>query len=690
MRIQLAFAMAVALAACAQAQPGCPAVAFKTAVSANLQPSAASHIVMLRENDGSYTAYEMTNESPYRIVRKTPNYQKQLTACLPSHSSLPPLPPPTSPGSPPGAPSQREAFVRLSSGDYLFVTAGIDVVLFDSELNFKSEAQYVLTSFTQTLTLADVNGDGNPDIVAVHPGSPPVGGSRYPAAIDILLGTGGAGFQKPIEYPIPAAENLEPLGPVSLAVGDLNGDHKPDLIVVTIPFVGSPTTTSIFLGNGDGTFQAQKIIFPGLNVSVDAIAIADLNRDGKADLAFTLQDESGNSTLAVALGNGDATFSTPALYPVGGFESLAVGDVNGDGIPDIVTSGVSILFGDGKGAFPRRLDYLVNSDGAVILTDIDGDGRMDIVLAEGNPLAMTAGLMVLFGWDNGTYFGPQVSLVPGAVVPQGLAAADFNGDNIPDLVYWYGANTISILKGAGDGSFTPGAQYQLAANSYPVRITIADFNHNGKPDFAMTTGNPASVAVFLGKGDGTFEAPLNTAAPAGLGELVAGDFNGDGKLDLAVVERGGNYGPEDAVLIFLGRGDGTFASPVAYPAGPVTSSIGVGDFNGDGKLDLAIMNAGSQIDATQTGSVSFLLGKGDGTFSAGTSVPLRFANGPGTGPGELVVADFNRDGKLDLAITPDNEITGLAVLLGRGDGSFQTPVIYRIDAWNGMAAADLN
>src|SRR5689334_1472579 len=165
MRIQLAFAMAVALAACAQAQPGCPAVAFKNAISANLQPSAASHIVLLRENDGSYTAYEMTNESPYRIVRKTQNYQKQLTACLPSHSSLPPLPPPTSPGSPPGAPSQREAFVRLSSGDYLFVTAGIDVVLFDSQLNFISEAQYPLLE-VQSLTLADLNGDGKLDIVA--------------------------------------------------------------------------------------------------------------------------------------------------------------------------------------------------------------------------------------------------------------------------------------------------------------------------------------------------------------------------------------------------------------------------------------------------------------------------------------------------------------------------------------------
>ena len=684
MRIHLAFAMTVVLAACAQAQPGCPAVAFKTAVSANLQPSAASHIVLLRENDGSYTAYEMTNASPYRIVRKTPNYQKLLTACLPAHSSLPPLPPPKDPGNPPGAPAQYEEFVRLTSGEYLYVAAGIDVVLFDSQLNVISEAQYA--PYARFVTLADLNGDGILDIVALRDGNPPVDGNDTRGALDIFLGAGGTKFQKPIEYAIPAPGYLQPIYAASIAVGDLNGDHKPDLITVTTDFFGEKATISAFLGNGDGTFQPPRTLFPGQYSKVQAIAIADLNCDGKPDLAFPFDNAS--PMVAVAMGNGDGTFATPAQYPVGGVQSIAVGDVNRDGIPDIVTSGVSILFGDGKGIFPRRLDYAVQGNGAVILTDLDGDGRMDVILGVGNPQVLS-GDNILFGWDNGTYFGPQVSLVPGVIAPQGLAAADFNGDGIQDLVYQYGANTISILKGAGNGSFTPGAQYQLAANSYPVRMTIADFNHDGKPDLAMTTGNPASVAVFLGKGDGTFEGPLNTPAPAGIGELVAGDFNGDGKLDLAVVERGGNYGPEDAVLIFLGHGDGTFAAPVAYPAGPVTSSIGVGDFNGDGKLDLAITNAGSQIDPTQTGSVSFLLGRGDGAFSAGSSIPLRFANGPGTGLGELVVADFNRDGKLDLAITPDDEITGLAVLLGRGDGSFQTPVIYPVSAQY-VAVADLN
>ncbi len=128
---------------------------------------------------------------------------------------------------------------------------------------------------------------------------------------------------------------------------------------------------------------------------------------------------------------------------------------------------------------------------------------------------------------------------------------------------------------------------------------------------------------------------------------------------------------------------------MSYPAKLAAASIGVGDFNGDGKLDLVVTNAGSQIDASQTGSVSILLGKGDGTFSAGTSFTLQFARGPGAGPGEVVVGDFNRDGKLDLAITPYDEIPGLAILLGRGDGSFQVPVIYPVDAQN-VAVADVN
>src|SRR5438309_862299 len=142
MRLLAVFFLVVAGA---HAQPGCPAVNFQTAISANLKPSTSSHITLIRQADGSYTAYEIADSSPYRMVRATPNFGGQLTACLPKQSAIPPLSPPQSAGSSPGAPSQPQAFARLASGAYLLVrsTASgiINAFLFDSNLTITSETQ---------------------------------------------------------------------------------------------------------------------------------------------------------------------------------------------------------------------------------------------------------------------------------------------------------------------------------------------------------------------------------------------------------------------------------------------------------------------------------------------------------------------------------------------------------------------
>src|ERR1019366_8325620 len=169
--------------------------------------------------------------------------------------------------------------------------------------------------------------------------------------LQVLIGNGGSSFQAPVNYAIASSLSLR-----SIAVADLNGDHKPDAVV------SSSGKISIFLGNGDGTFQAERTL--PVDSSSPAVAIADFNGDGKPDLAFT----SG------LVGAGDGTFGAPTSYPIGWGDSLAIADMNGDGFLDIVTSGFSILYGDGHGGFPKRADYWQEVTGGIVLADFDGDG----------------------------------------------------------------------------------------------------------------------------------------------------------------------------------------------------------------------------------------------------------------------------------------------------------------------------
>ena len=673
------------LVTCAQAQPGCPAINFQTSVVANSQPTDFTTVFLVRQSDGSYSGYEMTQNAPYSILATTPNYQKQLIACLPSHAALPPLAAPTGTGNVPGAPSQPQAVARLSSGNYLVVNPNLSnpgsvstVALFDPELNFISQSQ--LPVFAASAILADVNGDGIPDLVGltVVANGKELEGT---ATLVILLGRPDSSFELKASYQLMATNVTS----AAFAVGDLNGDHKPDIAVASQGFLNSGGEISVFLGNGDGTFQTERVAYSSATTPY-AVAIADLNGDGKADLAFT---QSGG--LGVALGNGDGTFATPDTYQTLGalpnvIPTLAIGDVNGDGIPDMVTSGVSIFFGDGTGKFPKRQDYLVPyTTGGIILTDVDGDGGIDIVEGSGNALIFSPS-SILFDRGDGTYFGPKVSLAPTSSVSEALASGDFNSDGIPDLVS-LNPSGVTVLKGDGAGGFS--ATYQYGFNSSTsgavasvANVVVGDFNNDGKLDFAVgyeTSPGSSTLAIFLGRGDGTFQQPVNTTVPSGVVALAGGDFNGEGRLDLAVVTTTGISNSQDAILILLGKGDGTFSAPVSYPAAPDVSSMLAGDFNGDGKQDLAVVNTNGGAGDLSS-SIGFLLGKGDGTFTPGTSIPIANLNAIGVG-------DFNGDGKLDIAAEAAG---GLTIFLGRGDGTFAQSAVYPNAAGDSVLVTDLN
>ena len=318
---------------------------------------------------------------------------------------------------------------------------------------------------------------------------------------------------------------------------------------------------------------------------------------------------------------------------------------------------------------------------SVAVGDFNGDGKLDLAVTNGS----SNNVSILLGNGDGS-FQTHVDYPTGAQ-PTSVEVGDFNGDGKLDLAITNqncalvpcGPGSLSILLGKGDGTFEPAVNY--ATGSAPYGVAVADFNRDGKQDLVVANSNESDISVLLGNGDGTFqtEVKYNTGSIPNPAGVAVGDFNGDGHLDLAVADfacPGGAAGC-GSVSVLLGNGDGTFKAAVNYAAGAQPISIAVGDFNRDGKLDLAVAN-------NSNSSVSVLLGNGDGTFKAAVnySVPSDAVS--------VAVGDFNGDGKLDLAVAVFYS-TCVSVFLGKGDGTFAAGVNYVAGTNpNSIALGDFN
>jgi len=321
-----------------------------------------------------------------------------------------------------------------------------------------------------------------------------------------------------------------------------------------------------------------------------------------------------------------------------------VADFNGDGKPDLAVANnadnsVSVLLGKGNGKFEHHVDYAAGQvPFGVAAGDFRNDNLIDLVLADDG--ANAAG--VLLGNGNGTFQAPTEYAT--GDTPFQAAPADVNHDGNLDLVTVNDLfNTVSVLLGNGNGTFQPHVDYSTAGG--PEWVAIADFNGDGNLDLAVAdcpTSYVGYVSILLGNGDGTFQTAVNYQAGECTIGIAAADFNGDGNQDLAVVNE-----TDGTVGIFLGNGDGTFQPQVVYAVGALPFFLVSGDFNGDGVPDLAVANAICyQLPCTR-GTVSILLGNGDGTFQphvdyfAGT-VPygLAEANLSGEGGADVAVANF--------------------------------------------------
>jgi hypothetical protein len=378
-------------------------------------------------------------------------------------------------------------------------------------------------------------------------------------------------------------------------------------------------------------------------------------------------------------------FLVPPQYATGGGSSaVAVGDFNRDGKPDLVVldvanNAVDVLLSNGDGTFLPYVRYAVGwNPSSIVVGDFNGDGIPDLAVPSFGVTATFGGssiVSILLGNGDGT-FQPHIDTGVGGILPQSIALGDFNGDGKLDLsvVYYstdYSQTFLAVLLGNGDGTFrapiiAPTA-YTTVGNS--GCLVAADFNGDGKLDLAGTNFLGTSVVVLLGNGDGTFLAPVDYTIGFS-GCIHVGDFNGDGKVDLTVA--GGN-----TVTVLLGNGDGTFLPHLDTVIQDALGVVGVvGDLNGDGKLDLAwISSSGDSIDV--------LIGKGDGTFQA----PVSYGTG-GTVASAVALADFNGDGKPDLVVT---DYSSFAVLLNRGSGAFQSDQHYATgNTPSGEAIGDFN
>lgn len=437
-------------------------------------------------------------------------------------------------------------------------------------------------------SIADVSQDGKPDLVFMMVGD-------YPSSFGVLLGNGDGTIQPGELYPTGGQAASLPV------IADVDKDGKPDLVVgqaCAAVDCGDDALAGIVLGNGNGTFRTPFVYDLGAHTSSSSIAVADLNGDGKPDLVLTnlhCTNTGFEGCVTVLIADGNGRFQPPVVYSAGGWnsEGVVVVDLNSDGKPDLLIGNeggygaVGVLLGNGDGTFQPAVAYPLGGgySSTPLVLDLNGDGKLDLVIysqcTAGPQGCITEGRIgVLLGNGDGT-FQPVMTVSSGGGGINSLQAADLNHDDILDLVVQHcgdtlcqtgGPVTVAVLLGNGDGTFTAGEIDNCGDSWFGfMNLAVADVNMDGTPDLITTT---YSLEVRLGNGDGTFQPPV-TYDTGGIypRSLVVSDMNGDGKPDLVVA---GTWDPyHGGVAVLLNNSSTTQASTrTTLTASSSTSTFG--------------------------------------------------------------------------------------------------------------------
>jgi len=436
---------------------------------------------------------------------------------------------------------------------------------------------------SKAVVLADFNGDKILDLLVGNGEDQPNG------TASVLIGNGSGGFGAPVSLQVNGRE------PEVAATGDFNNDGFADIVTAN---ESSPGNISILLGGGNGTFSTVPALI-AVGKEPHSVVVADVNKDGRADLITT---NIASNNVSVLLGAGNGTFGAAIGYGAGaGAAAATVGDFNGDGKIDIATANlnantVSILAGDGLGSFGAPTNVTVgNSPYGIVSGDFNGDGKLDFATANDSDVS------VVLGNGNGT-FNAAKSFAVGKGV-SGIATADLNGDKVLDIVTSnFDSSDASILIGKGDGTFDSEVYFSVGAG--PFGVAIGDVNGDGKPDLVTPNIKAGNASVLLNQ---TTLISLKSPMVDGSAEKTA-SINADLTIGTLTV----NSSPiVTANIVGYDSVTGTQANDV------ITGSVAVNRLDGQGGNDLVTGLGGNDILAGGEGRDRVFGGSGNDSISGG-------------------------------------------------------------------------
>ncbi len=538
----------------------------------------------------------------------------------------------------------------LISGCDLTEEASVSEIGNPMEPVFETRLTYATGASPNQILVGDVNQDGTNDIVTLN---------WADQTASVLL-AGIKGYAEPVAYPVGAT-------PREGILTDLDGNGTLDIAAVN----ESTDWVTMLLGAGDGTFVASQGIALQEGALPGALVAQDLDGDGVLDLVAA---NTGTDSLTVSKGNGEGGYYEPQYVPIG-FQPAGIwaGQLKGDPIAELVVVNAAAnslsIFAFREGTYVQENQYPCgNRPRYVAAVDINRDQHLDLIV---NSLD-AAELSILFGMGEGQFHEETRLTFPGPV--SRFVVKDFTRDNLPDIAVLLfdkigedrkSASTFCTVRGDGVGGFEDLAVY--GAGWGAISIRVEDMNGDNSPDICTSDLSRNTVSLAYNRGDGTFKSDLRFDLGDKPGAAVIADFNDDSVADVAVVNR-----DENSISIMAGNGDGTFykLNQVVLTALPL--AMASGDLNGDGKQDLAVTLEGQYV-------LRIFWGVGNGIFLPPGVFKL-FAENQGPLPEvrSIALGDVNNDAMPDV-VTGNTKRDSVSVLLCKGAGQFQDPVVTEVD-----------